>query len=314
MYTKKKNKYINKKTKKHHKHHEHKKTKKHHENDETKYKKIQCSPDNNENKYTCYNNDNLEKMKQLWNARHPSNLITSNDTREIWNQLKQNIGSSCNKESCWLKQKFMEGNVSQDLLNYTFSPKSPESWKNNKNEWLSSTDIERVMKQYEKSYNCFDFIGPSPIDYDTHKLYGECVWEELCKFNLTNQIKKGKTKIGIVFNTDPHTKEGEHWICLFINIKKKYIIYFDSVGNYTPKQINKFIKNVKNQGNNMNMKFKVFKNKLKHQRKDSECGMYCLHVIIELLKDKTNPSELLNKRITDEEMESYRKKYFNSEI
>ena len=159
MYTKKKNKYINKKTKKHHKHHEHKKTKKHHENDETKYKKIQCSPDNNENKYTCYNNDNLEKMKQLWNARHPSNLITSNDTREIWNQLKQNIGSSCNKESCWLKQKFMEGNVSQDLLNYTFSPKSPESWKNNKNEWLSSTDIERVMKQYEKSYNCFDFIG-----------------------------------------------------------------------------------------------------------------------------------------------------------
>ena len=162
--------------------------------------------------------------------------------------------------------------------------------------------------------NCFDFIGPSPIDYDAHKLYGECVWEELCKFNLTNQIKKGKTKIGIVFNTDPHTKEGEHWICLFINIKKKYIIYFDSVGNYTPKQINKFIKNVKNQGNNMNMKFKVFKNKLKHQRKDSECGMYCLHVIIELLKDKTNPSELLNKRITDEEMESYRKKYFNSEI
>jgi hypothetical protein len=308
MYTKKRTTNNSKKTRKHHKHDSH------HKHDENKYKKIQCSPDNNENNYTCYNNDNLEKMKQLWNARHPSKLITSNDTREIWDQLKENIGSSCNKESCWLKQKFMEGNVSQDLLNYTFSPKSPESWKNNRNEWLSSTDIERVMKQYEKSYNCFDFIGPSPIDYDTHKLYGECVWEELCKFNLTNQIKKGKTKIGIVFNTDPHTKEGEHWICLFINIKKKYIIYFDSVGNYTPKQINKFIKNVKNQGNNMDMKFKVFKNTLKHQRKDSECGMYCLHVIIELLKDKINPTELLSKRITDEEMQSYRKKYFNSEI
>ena len=308
MYTKKRTTNNSKKTRKHHKHDSH------HKHDENKYKKIQCSPDNNENNYTCYNNDNLEKMKQLWNARHPSKLISSNDTREIWSQLKENIGSSCNKESCWLKQKFMEGNVSQDLLNYTFSPKSPESWKNNRNEWLSSTDIERVMKQYEKSYNCFDFIGPSPIDYDTHKLYGECVWEELCKFNLTNQIKKGKTKIGIVFNTDPHTKEGEHWICLFINIKKKYIIYFDSVGNYTPKQINKFIKNVKNQGNNMDMKFKVFKNTLKHQRKDSECGMYCLHVIIELLKDKTNPTELLSKRITDEEMQSYRKKYFNSEI
>ncbi len=185
------------------------------------YKKVKCSANDSENEYSCYSSDNLEKMKHLWNARHPDRQINTNDSREIWNMLKENIGSSCNKESCWLRQKFMDGNVSQDLLNYTFSPKSPDSWKKNKNEWLSSVDIEKVMKQYEKKYKCFDFIGPSPIDYDTHKLYGECVWEELCKFNLSNQIKKGKTKIGIVFNTDPHTKDGEHWICLFINIKKK---------------------------------------------------------------------------------------------
>jgi len=282
--------------------------------DANNYKKVKCSANDSENAYSCYSSDNLEKMKHLWNARHPDRQINTNDSREIWTTLKENIGSSCNKESCWLRQKFMDGNVSQDLLNYTFSPKSPDSWKKNKNEWLSSVDIEKVMKQYEKKYKCFDFIGPSPIDYDTHKLYGECVWEELCKFNLSNQIKKGKTKVGIVFNTDPHTKDGEHWICLFINIKKKYIIYFDSVGNYTPKQINKFIKNVKNQGNNLGINFKVFKNRLKHQRKDSECGMYCLHVIIELLKDNTDPKELLNKRISDEEMENYRKKYFNEDL
>ena len=307
MYTKRKNK-NNSKHKKTHKHY------KHHESDNNKYKKLQCSPDHNNKDYTCYNSENLEKMRILWNARHPDNLITTNDSKKIWMQLKENIGSVCNKESCWLKQKFMEGNVTKDLLNYTFSPKSPDSWKKNKNEWLSSEDILKVMKQYEKFYKCFDFIGPSPIDYDTHKLYGECVWEELCKFNLSNEIKKGKNKIGIIFNTDPHTKGGEHWICLFINIKKKYIIYFDSVGNYTPKQVNKFIKNIKNQGNNLNLNFKTYKNKLKHQKRDSECGMYCLHVIIELLKDNTNPEKLINKRITDEEMEKYRKEYFNSDL
>ena len=304
MYTKRKNKNIKK----------HKKTHKHHKHHDNNYKKLQCSPDVNNKNYTCYNNDNLEKMRKLWNARHPERIISSNDPIEIWSKLKENIGSACNKESCWLKQKFMEGNISRDLLNYTFSPKSPDSWKTNKNEWLSSDDILKVMKQYEKFYKCFDFIGPSPIDYDTHKLYGECVWEELCKFNLSNELKKGKNKIGIIFNTDPHNKGGEHWICLFINIKKKYIIYFDSVGNYTPTQVNKLIKNIKNQGNAMDLKFKVFKNKLKHQKRDSECGMYCLHVIIELLKDKTDPDELINKRITDEEMELYRKKYFNSEL
>ena len=277
------------------------------------YKKVQCSPEK-ENDFTCYSNENLEKMKRLWNTRHPYNLILSNDTRVIWDSLKQNIGSSCNKESCWLKQKFMEGNLGSSLLNYTFSPVSPESWKKNKNEWLSSDDIIKVMKQYEKKYKCFDFIGPSPIDYDTHKLFGECVWEELCKFNLSKQIKSGKTKIGIIFNTDPHTKEGEHWICLFINIKKKYIIYFDSVGNYTPSQINKFIKNVKNQGNNLDLKFKVYKNKLKHQRKNSECGMYCLFVLIQLLQDKITPEKLISKRIADEDMENLRKKYYNQEL
>ena len=44
------------------------------------------------------------------------------------------------------------------------------------------------MKQYENTYKCFEFIGPSPIDYDQHLSYGECVWEELCKFSLKENI------------------------------------------------------------------------------------------------------------------------------
>ena len=50
----------------------------------------------------------------------------------------------------------------------------------------------KFMKQYEKTYKSFDFLGPSPIDYDYKMLYDECVWEELCKFNLKNMIMKGK--------------------------------------------------------------------------------------------------------------------------
>ena len=45
----------------------------------------------------------------------------------------------------------------------------PLKWKENKNEWLNTLDIEAVMKQYEKKYNNFIFIGPVPIDFD-HKL------------------------------------------------------------------------------------------------------------------------------------------------
>jgi hypothetical protein len=305
MYTKRRNRNKNRKT---HKHHKHNKADKYHNNDN--YKKLQCSPDVNNKNYTCYNNDNLEKMRKLWNARHPERIISSNDPIEIWSKLKENIGSACNKESCWLKQKFMEGNISRDLLNYTFSPKSPDSWKTNKNEWLSSDDILKVMKQYEKFYKCFEFLGPSPIDFDHHKLYGECVWEELCKININNMIKRHKNKIGIILNTDPHYKDGEHWISLFVNIKQKYIIYFDSNGNNPPKEVTSLIEKISNQGKQIGINFDILINKLEHQQTDSECGMYSLYFIIEMLKD-TDKKYFINNIIKDEEVFKLRKKYFN---
>ena len=50
------------------------------------------------------------------------------------------------------------------------------------------------MNQYEKTYKSFEFLGPSPIDYDKHLAYGECVWEELCEFSLKKLWKIIKQK------------------------------------------------------------------------------------------------------------------------
>jgi len=274
------------------------------------FKKVNCSPNPNKNGYSCYTDNSLHKMKKLWNIRHPRNKIKSNDPKEIWNSLKENMSSSCDKESCWLRSKFMEGNLDKELLNYTFAPKAPNNWKTKPDEWLSSVDIESVMKQYEKFYKCFVFLGPSPIDYDKHKLYGECVWEELCKFNLSEEIKKNKNKIGVIFNTHPHFKSGEHWISMFINIKKKYIIYFDSNGNEPPPEVRKFVETITTQGKQLGINFDYYENTIEHQETESECGMYCLYFIIEMLKDKP-ATYFLKHKIDDEEVFKLRKKYFN---
>jgi len=274
------------------------------------FKKVNCSPNPNKNGYSCYTDNSLHKMKKLWNIRHPRNKIKSNDPKEIWNSLKENMSSSCDKESCWLRSKFMEGNLDKELLNYTFAPKAPNNWKTKPDEWLSSVDIESVMKQYEKFYKCFVFLGPSPIDYDKHKLYGECVWEELCKFNLSEEIKKNKNKIGVIFNTHPHFKSGEHWISMFINIKKKYIIYFDSNGNEPPTEVRKFVETITTQGKQLGINFDYYENTIEHQETESECGMYCLYFIIEMLKDKP-ATYFLKHKIDDEEVFKLRKKYFN---
>jgi hypothetical protein len=282
------------------------------------FQKLNCSPkDKNEVKeYTCYTDANLQKMRNMWNARHPDKKITTNDSKEIWQLLKNYYSKVCNKESCWVRQMAKGTKMEKELLE-SFSPASPVEWKKNPNEWLSSIDIIEVMNQYEKSYKCFDFLGPSPIDYDTHKLYGECVWEELCHFSLADQIKKGKNKIGIIFNTDPHDKDGEHWISLFINVKKANIFFFDSAGDKAPKQVMKFVKMVTEQGKKLSnpINFKFDQNyPVEHQYQNTECGVYSLYFIVHMLEDKITGHYLKTHVLKDEYMQQFRKIYYNEEL
>ena len=49
--------------------------------------------------------------------------------RKIWETLKVKMSKTCDRESCWLKHKCIKENVDKALLDYTFSPPSPEEWK-----------------------------------------------------------------------------------------------------------------------------------------------------------------------------------------
>jgi hypothetical protein len=283
-----------------------------------KMKKLQCGPEGNKKGYTCIQDKSICKLKKLWNKRHPDDKIKNGNIKTTWSKLKNKLSNVCNKESCWLKQQFVNGELNNELKS-SFAPESPQEWKKNPNEWLSSNDIIAVMKQYEKKYKCFNFIGPSPIDYDTHKMYGECVWEELCHFSLEKEISNKKKKIGIIFNLDPHYKGGSHWVSLFINIEKQLIFYFDSVGTTAPGQIKKFVKDVKLQSEQLKtvqpFTFKYDENHpTEHQYGETECGIYSLYFIINLLEDKHDEKYFKTNTITDKCIERFRKIYFNEEL
>ena len=284
-----------------------------------KMMKLKCSPDNGKTeklKFSCFDDKTLYKLRDLWNLRHKDTIINTNDTKEIWEQLQKNMSYVCNKESCWLKQQFANGEFNKDFDTY-FAPESPKEWKKKPNEWLSSTDILAVMKQYENVYPCFDFIGPSPMDFDMQQQYGECVWQELCDFSVENQIKNGKFKVGMIFNLDPHTRDGSHWVSMFINIKKGKIFYFDSVGETATKEIMALVKRIQNQGSQLKKPINfVFdqNHPVEHQYGDTECGIYSLYFIVHMLEDK-HTSEYYKKHIlSDKYMQSFRKIYFNEEL
>lgn len=278
--------------------------------------KLNCSPKNkntNTNKNTCYSDSDLYKLKDMWNARHPDRPIKTKNTKQIWILLKEYYATICNKESCWVRQMTKNSKQEQELLD-AFAPESPKEWEKNPNEWLSSIDILQVMNQYEKKYKCFDFLGPSPIDYDTHKLYGKCVWEELCHFDLDKHLQKKHTKIGVIFNLDPHYKGGSHWVSLFINIKNKTIFFFDSTGEQIPPQIKKFVNTVIEQGKQLPtpINFKFDQNyPVEHQYGNTECGIYSIFFIIHMLEDKITGHYLKTNILKDEYIENFRKVYYN---
>lgn len=276
------------------------------------FKFLSCNPGIKSTNGSCYTDKDLQDMKILWNSRHPDSLITSNDASEIWNDLKKSMSSICNEESCWLRKEFIKYNKNfQKLLNYSFAPIAPNEWKKNKNEWLSSLDINKVMKQWEYNINTFAFLGPSPIDFDK-VIDNTCVWNDLCRFDLNKYITKNKSKIGIIFNLDPHYKSGSHWVSLFIDINNKFIFFFDSAGPKCPSQIKKLVDKIIEQGKNLQIDFKFIQNHpFEHQKYNTECGMYSLYFIIELLTENKKPDYFLKNKIPDKMMEEFRNVYFN---
>ena len=285
-----------------------------------KFKTLKCAPkiksttSNELDKISCYSKNDILNMKNIWNSKNNNNKITTDDPKEIWFFFKKNLSNKCYNELCWLNNKTFNSKINKNIAIKTiFRPFSPESWKKKPYEWLSSIDIIKVMSQYEEKYNNFSFIGPSPIDFDDKKLFGTCVWEKLCKFDINQYIKKNISKIGIIFNTDPHYKNGSHWISLFIDIKKHFIFYFDSNGDKIPKRVQILVNRIISQGNKLNINFKFMSNEGKeHQMKDGQCGIYSLYFIIELLKETKKPEDFKNHRISDEKMKNYRLEYYNT--
>jgi len=274
-------------------------------------KKLICSPKQKQSDFTCYDDDQLINIKNMWNERNPYDKVNETDKEKIWISLMDKMKNVCDNEMCWLKQQFVDNNTSSKLIKENFAPQSPKSWKKNQNEWLSNHELENVMKQYEKLYKDFYFIGPSPIDFDKRE-DNMCVLDDLCHFNLKSYIKKGKTRIGIIFNTDPHTEGGSHWITLFINVPEKYIYFFNSTGDSIPDEIDVLVKRIIKQSKENGNELVFSQNSPKqHQRGGSECGMYSLYFIINVLKGTVKPSFFNTKTIKDKDVQVFRSIFFN---
>ena len=138
--------------------------------DITSFKQLNCSPNDDKLSFSCFTPNQIIKLKNIWNTQYPDKQIKSTSPKDIWDQLYKY--QSCENELCWVNNivghhssSTTTTNIKNNLLS-SFAPSTPKEWNEHPNTWLSSTDITKVMDQYEKNYSCFNFLGPSPIDYD----------------------------------------------------------------------------------------------------------------------------------------------------
>lgn len=218
----------------------------------------------------------------------------------------------CRDQVCWVTLPFVEflnEDSKEKLTTKTFRPPGPKS----KNDWLSTTDINLVLDQYEDKYVDFKYLGTVPLDFQN------LPYLEIAKLDFNHLLQTKRHRIGSVINLDYHNQSGSHWVALYADLLKREIYYFDSYGTKPKQEIVDFIKKVKAfcdktcEAKNMKPDTVVKYNRTRHQYENSECGVYSINMILRMLKgvpfDKHNKSKIKDKLIN-----RCRYKYFSNRI
>ena len=98
----------------------------------------------------------------------------------------------------------------------------------------------------------------------------------------------------------------------FIDLKKKFIFYIDSTGDSMPNEVRQLVNRILEEARQLDISLKLFENIKSHQRSNTECGMYSLYIISQLLYDRHTPEYFMNNRVPDKEMKELRTIYFNA--
>jgi len=239
----------------------------------------------------------VENLRKLYN-KQTSSTIPPGSTDQVWGELLQRFHDRCTT-----------GAPACVVMSMLKKSRAPSDWKENRYEWLSSDDIDAVEKKLAKLFDDYYFVGCVPIDFDlkTEEL-SQCLVSALCSMKLPKLYKKGYRRIGIAINTDTHEGTGEHWTAVFCDIRPELefprMTYFDSYAFKPEPEIKRLMNRWAMQWDATGIHSKPMQltyNSTRHQRKDSECGMYCIYFHINCLTEMP-----MNKRIPDDAVNQIR--------
>lgn len=288
-----------------------------------------CSPErikNYQKNKTCFTHTELVQLARDWNAHQTEQKIPSPEKMTV-SELRKALDArytkktGCSKEVCWAKASPTLQPNTRDI----FRPLRSDTWRSG-HQWLSTTDIMHVMKQYENVHDDYVFLGVFPIDFEM-KVEGSCVVRSMCNFNVRGLLKEKKRMFSMVINLDTHDQPGSHWVTLFCCVDPKDpkygICYFDSGGlppepiqGTSKDPITAFMRRIKNEvvelyGKEHENMFWVRYNPEQKQFKNTECGMFCILFNILCLEHTDADYKRIRQMIgNDEDVHELRKIFY----
>ena len=324
---------------------------------------LKCAPGRRGEGTTCFNLVELRGIASAWNdnllqahgraggaladtSKGATCLRTAIDLTKhptapvLWREIQSRMVASTtcrNRERCWLRHMRTAAEQSShsenrdsalrllDSIDRTaFRPTMPASWTKNPNDWLSTTDIERVLKQYEQHDPHFRFVGAVPIDFASPRddgAMGKCITQALCKVDVGEWLnKRNHRRVGIVFNLDAHDQPGSHWVSAYLDLVGNAMAYYDSFGGQIPPEVQRLFTAV---GTQLEQHHgdppQVCHNTMRHQFRNTECGVYSILFLASMIEAaKRNHSapdsfdDFVHRAFTDRQVEKCRSHFFDN--
>ena len=246
---------------------------------------------------TCFSTRALRDLAARWNDTFAERSIPGVATArasDLWTALRERIVGSgvCGKgstEACWVEAAVSPLRDAA-LAATVFVPPKPASWLKNPTAWLSSVDIDRVMKQYEAVVaNRFRWLGSLPRDFVAPHPAGGCVVDAMCQLDVRAELAKGVRSFGAAFNHDLHTQGGSHWVAMFVGMDPAaplYGVHFsNSVGRPPMREFREWCERMAlevGEATGVPCPFKV--NRVARQRYNTECGMFAIYAVVRCLQ------------------------------
>jgi len=231
---------------------------------------------------TCYDEDGTRRLAEAWNARGRGRQIASAASRPaaaLRKELRARLASACpvkkDEDVCWAEQL---GATKDPAVAKALRPKKPAAWNAKPNAWLSNFDIEAVMRQYNTTASFkFEFLGVVAVDFAE-----TCYTPALCELRLASLVAKGKVAAGFILNLDRHDEPGSHWTSAFAVLDPALPsyggYYYDSTATAWPAPVHRHLKRwqAQMQALHPGRPFPLRYNRVRHQFRNTECGMFAM--------------------------------------